>query len=64
MQVVPLDTELAETARAAFLRYGKGRHRASLNLGDCASYALAKCRNLPLLYKGDDFPRTDLQTAA
>ncbi len=64
MQVVAQDAELAEAARQAFLRYGKGRHSAALNLGDCASYALAKARSLPLLSKGNDFPRTDLSTVA
>jgi ribonuclease VapC len=64
MQVVALDAELANAARTAFLRYCRGRHRAALNLGDCASYALAKHHNLPLLCKGADFPKTDLQTAA
>lgn len=63
MQVVALDAELAEAARSAFLRFGKGRHAAALNLGDCAAYALAKQRNLKLLFKGDDFSRTDLQAA-
>lgn len=60
MQVVPDDAELADEARRAFLRYGKGRHPAALNLGDCASYALAKLRDLPLLFKGNDFSATDL----
>ncbi|HTV79109.1 MAG TPA: type II toxin-antitoxin system VapC family toxin [Steroidobacteraceae bacterium] len=64
MYVVAQDTELTEAARGAFLRYGKGRHPAGLNLGDCASYALARHRNLPLLFKGDDFPKTDLRSAA
>ncbi len=64
MQVVAQDTTLAEAARGAFLRYGKGRHPAALNLGDCASYALAKVRGLPLLFKGEDFPKTDLIAAA
>jgi ribonuclease VapC len=50
-------------ARDAFLRYGKGRHEAALNFGDCAAYALARSRNLPLLFKGEDFPRTDLVAA-
>ena len=59
MQVVAQDAELVEAARQAFLQYGKGRHSAALNLGDCASYALAKARSLPLLFKGNDFPRTD-----
>jgi ribonuclease VapC len=64
IQVVAQDAELAEAARAAFLRYGRGRHPAALNLGDCASYALAKHHDLPLLFKGDDFPRTDLRAVA
>jgi ribonuclease VapC len=64
MQIVAQDTELAEAARAAFLRFGRGRHPAALNLGDCASYALAKRNNLPLLFKGADFPRTDIREAA
>lgn len=63
VEVVAQDAELAEGAREAFLRYGKGRHPASLNLGDCASYALAKDRDLPLLFKGTDFPRTDVRAA-
>ena len=61
--MVAQDVGFAEAARTAFLLYGRGRHPAALNLGDCASYALAKQRNLPLLFKGDDFPRTDLQRA-
>lgn len=64
MEVVAQDAVLTKVARSAFLRYGKGRHRAGLNLGDCAVYALASSRNLPLLSKGDDFPKTDLRTAA
>jgi ribonuclease VapC len=64
MQIVAQDAELAEAARAAFLRYGRGRHPAALNLGDCASYALAKRNNLPLLFKGADFPKTDIREAA
>lgn len=64
IQVVAQDAELADVARTAFLRYGRGRRPAALNLGDCASYALAKHHNLPLLFKGDDFVRTDLRTAA
>ncbi len=63
VKVVAQDAVLAETAREAFLRYGKGRHPAGLNLGDCASYAVAKAHNLPLLYKGNDFPNTDLTAA-
>jgi ribonuclease VapC len=63
IEVVPQDAALIEAARAAFLRYGKGRHGAGLNLGDCAVYALASSRHLPLLFKGDDFARTDLEVA-
>jgi ribonuclease VapC len=64
MQVVAQDIELTDAARGAFLCYGKGHHPAGLNFGDCASYALAKHRNLPLLFKGDDFSKTDLRSAA
>jgi len=63
IEVVAHDLVLATTARDAFLRFGKGRHRAGLNLGDCAAYALAKVRALPLLCKGDDFPATDVVLA-
>ena len=63
MQVVAQDAGLAEAARDAFLRYGKGRHPAALNLGDCASYALARTHSLKLLFKGSDFARTDLMAA-
>ena len=62
--VVPFDAEMAETAFQAFRRYGKGRgHPAQLNIIDCAAYALAKIRGEPLLFKGGDFNRTDLQPA-
>ena len=54
----------ARGAAAAFVRYGKGRHPAGLNFGDCMSYALAKSLDAPLLYKGDDFARTDIRPAA
>ncbi len=50
-------------ARDAFLRFGKGRHPARLNCGDCASYALAKSLNIPLLFKGADFAKTDIVPA-
>ena len=52
-----------ELAREAFLRFGKGRHPAGLNCGDCASYALAKSLNIPLLFKGGDFAMTDIVPA-
>lgn len=63
LQVVPFDAEQAEVARRAWRRYGKGRHPANLNLGDCFAYALAKISGEPLLAKGDDFQRTDLEMA-
>ena len=50
-------------AAAAFDNFGKGRHRAKLNFGDCMAYAVAKTRNVPLLYKGTDFNLTDIRTA-
>ncbi len=59
-EVVPVDQDQAEIARAAFRRYGKGRHAAGLNFGDCFSYALAKATAEPLLCKGSDFAQTDL----
>jgi len=52
-----------ELARQAFLDFGKGRHKAGLNFGDCFSYALAKAMGEPLLFKGDDFSRTDVAAA-
>lgn len=63
IDIVALDRDQAELARSAFSRYGKGRHPAGLNLGDCFSYALAKWAVAPLLFKGDDFCHTDLQPA-
>jgi ribonuclease VapC len=64
MQIVPMDAGQAEEARRAFLRFGKGRSPAALNLGDRAAYALAATRNVPLLFKGEDFARTDILAAA
>ncbi|WP_375461647.1 type II toxin-antitoxin system VapC family toxin [uncultured Enterovirga sp.] len=58
--VVGLGPEEASAAVDAFFRYGKGRHPAALNMGDCFSYACAKLRGMPLLYKGEDFAKTDL----
>jgi ribonuclease VapC len=60
-EVVPFDGEQAQLARLAFRRYGRGRHRAGLNFGDCAVYALAKTRGERLLFKGEDFARTDVE---
>ena len=58
--IVDFTAEDARMAEAAFRKYGKGRHKAALNFGDCCSYATAKTRSLPLLFKGDDFTLTDL----
>ena len=58
--VAPVDARLAQMALDAWLRYGKGRHPAGLNFGDCFAYALAKQRGEPLLFKGDDFSKTDV----
>lgn len=63
VETMPLDQKQATLAAQAFLRFGKGRHAARLNLGDCFSYALAKSLNAPLLYKGEDFGRTDIASA-
>ncbi len=63
IDVIPFTAEHAALARDAWRRYGKGRHPAGLNLGDCFSYALAKSRNEPLLFKGEDFARTDVKAA-
>jgi ribonuclease VapC len=59
----PVDSEQAKVARSAFIRFGKGRHEAHLNFGDCFSYALAKVMGAPLLFKGNDFIRTDIEAA-
>jgi ribonuclease VapC len=59
--LAPVDTEQAQLARRAFRVYGKGRHPAGLNFGDCFSYALAKSLDEPLLYKGEDFLQTDIE---
>jgi ribonuclease VapC len=60
IEIVAVDQDQAEIARAAWRRYGKGRHPAGLNYGDCFAYALAKARRLPLLFLGDDFSQTDI----
>lgn len=61
--IAPITAEQARLAREAYRRFGKGRHPAGLNLGDCFAYALSKSSNEPLLYKGDDFARTDIEAA-
>jgi ribonuclease VapC len=61
--IEPVTFEHAKTARQAYLDFGKGRHPARLNFGDCLAYALAKSRDEPLLFKGSDFYRTDIEPA-
>jgi ribonuclease VapC len=60
LKVVSIGSAEAELAMTAFSMFGKGRHRANLNMGDCFAYACAKANGAKLLYKGDDFARTDL----
>lgn len=60
IELRPVDLEQAHVARRAYSRYGKGRHAAALNFGDCFAYALATVLGEPLLFKGDDFARTDI----
>ena len=63
-EIVAFDLDQLVAARSAYLRYGRGSgHRASLNMGDCFSYALASTRKLPLLFKGDNFIHTDIEPA-
>lgn len=61
--VIPFEEEHARAAAEAFARFGKGRHRADLNFGDCMSYAVAKLAGQPLLCTGSDFAKTDLKLA-
>ena len=61
IEVVAVDAEQAELARSAWRRYGKGRHSAGLNFGDCFAYALAKSSGEQILAKGTDFARTDIE---
>jgi ribonuclease VapC len=63
IEVVELTAEHWTVAADAFIAYGKGRHRAGLNLGDCMTHAVAKLAGEPLLCLGDDFPATDLEVA-
>ncbi|RIK37360.1 MAG: hypothetical protein DCC55_24585 [Chloroflexi bacterium] len=61
--IEPVTIEQITVARLAYRTYGKGRHPAGLNFGDCFAYALAKLMDEPLLYKGNDFSQTDIQVA-
>ncbi len=63
IEIVPVDARVASLARVANQQFGRKRHRAKLNFGDCMSYALAKSRNEPLLFKGNDFAQTDIEPA-
>jgi ribonuclease VapC len=63
VEVVPFTAGQAALAREGWRRFGKGRHPAGLNLGDCFAYALARERGEPLLFKGEDFARTDVRRA-
>jgi len=60
VEIIAVDLPQAHAAREAFRQFGKGRHPAGLNFGDCFSYALAKARSEPLLFKGGDFSQTDI----
>jgi ribonuclease VapC len=61
IEVVPFTLSHADLARRAYRRYGRGNHPAKLNFGDCISYAVAKEMGEPLLYKGEDFDKTDIE---
>lgn len=62
IEIVPVTLEHAQIARQAYLDFGKGRHKAALNFGDCFAYALARATGEPLLFKGNDFANTDVVT--
>ena len=62
-EMIDLDEKIARQAMQAHARFGKGRHKASLNMGDCFAYACAKVHRVPLLCKGDDFTHTDIELA-
>ena len=63
IEIVAMTADLAELARIAWRKYGKGNHPAGLNIGDCCAYALAKYSGEPLLFKGNDFGQTDIRPA-
>ena len=63
VRIASVGPDQARLAREAYQRFGKGKHEARLNLGDCFAYALAKARGEPLLFKGDDFRLTDVEAA-
>jgi ribonuclease VapC len=61
--MIDINADMARQAMHAFARFGRGRHKAQLNMGDCFAYACARERDLPLLFKGDDFIHTDIAVA-
>jgi len=61
-EIVPITDEIGRGAIRAFERYGRGRHPARLNMGDCFAYACAQALEVPLLFKGDDFAQPDIPT--
>jgi len=63
IEAVPVTVEQMEAARQAWRRFGRGSHPAALNFGDCFAYALARVTGEPLLFKGGDFPQTDIRAA-
>lgn len=64
IEALPMDTEQMREALLAWRRYGKGRHAARLNMGDCCAYAAAVVAGAPLLFKGEDFSHTDIEAAS
>jgi len=62
-QVVEITAQIGRDAVQAFNTFGRGRHKAALNMGDCFAYACAKAQKVPLLFKGNDFPFTDIEIA-
>jgi ribonuclease VapC len=63
VQLIPITAEIGTLAVDASRRYGRGRHKADLNFGDCFAYACARERGVPLLFKGEDFVHTDIEAA-
>ena len=63
IEIVAMNADQTELARAVWRKYGKGNHPAGLNIGDCCAYALAKYSGEPLLFKGNDFSQTDIRAA-
>lgn len=63
IEIIPITADIGRSAIDAFARFGRGRHPARLNMGDCFAYACARDLDVPLLFKGDDFPQTDVTVA-